>query len=142
MYIGLYRKPGFIAAAVLGLYFIVTVILDRVGIITYYTDVPYLEFFLGLVFLIGPTLVLLASLKQLKSNPSFDHEVTYTFGETGILVQGLTFRTELQWTHIIKWKEIDKFLLLYHSKKMGSFVDKTKLSSEQLQFIKSKVKAK
>lgn len=45
-------------------------------------------------------------------------------------------------SHIIKRKEINKFLILYHNKKFGNFIDKTKLTNEQLQFIKSKIKGK
>ena len=54
-------------------------------------------------------------------------------------VEGKTFKGEFLWTHIIKQKETGKFLILYHTKRMGNFVDKTKLTPEQLQFIKSKV---
>lgn len=57
-------------------------------------------------------------------------------------IQGFTFKGEFEWAHIIKREEIKNFLILYHSKKMGNFIDKTKLTSEQLQFIKSKVRAK
>ena len=55
-------------------------------------------------------------------------------------VQGLTFKGEFVWAHIIKQKEIGNFLILYHSKKMGNFINKTKLTSDQLQFIKTKVR--
>ncbi|WP_188934566.1 YcxB family protein [Puia dinghuensis] len=142
MYIGLYRKPVFIAACILGVYYFVTVILDRLKIITYYSSTPYLEIFLCLFLLLLPTLIVLASLRQLRSNPSFQHEITYTIGENGITIQGLTFKGEFQWAHVIKRKEINKFLILYHSKRMGNFIDKTKLTAEQLQFIKSKVKGR
>jgi hypothetical protein len=59
-----------------------------------------------------------------------------------VKVQGLTFRGEFLWAHIIKQKEINKYLILYHSKKMGNFIDKTRLTADQLQFIKSKVRGK
>ncbi len=57
-------------------------------------------------------------------------------------VQGLTFKGEFVWAHIIKQKEIANFLILYHSKKAGNFIDKTKLTLDQLQFIKTKVGSK
>ena len=142
MFLGLYRKPGFIAASILGFYFLVTIVLDHFKIITYYSDTPYLEIFLGLFLLLSPTLIVLVSVRQFRSNPSFQREMTYTFSENGVIVQGLTFKGEFQWAHVIKRKEINNFLILYHSKKVGNFIDKTKLTTEQLQFIKSKVKGK
>ena len=57
-------------------------------------------------------------------------------------VQGITFKVEFLWAHIIKQRELNKFLILYHGKKMGNFIDKTKLTYDQVKFIKSKVKRK
>jgi hypothetical protein len=142
MFIGLYRKPAFIAATVLGLYYIVTIILDHLKIITFYSDTPYLEISIGIFLLLFPSLIVLASLRQLRSNASFQHDIIYTFGEDGMKIQGLAFKGEFQWAHVIKRKEINQYLILYHSKKMGNFIDKTKLTVEQLQFIRSKVKGK
>lgn len=79
---------------------------------------------------------------QFKSNPSFQSDIAYTFNEDGIVIQGTTFKSEVSWAHIIKQKEIGEFLILYHSKKFGNFIDKSKLSSEQLLFIKSKTTKK
>lgn len=142
MFLGLYRKPGFIAAAIFGIYFLVTIVLDHFKIIAYYSETPYLEIFLGLFLLLFPSLIVLASVRQFRSNPSFQHEMTFTFGEDGYKVQGLNFKGEFQWAHIIKRKEIKDFLILYHNKRAGNFIDKTKLTTGQLQFIKSKVKGK
>ena len=139
MFIGLYKKPGFILATLLGLYFITTILLDHFNIISYYSDMPYFELCCGLFLLLGPTLITIIAVRQFISNPSFKSDVKYTFGEKGVAIEGLTFKGEFLWTHIIKQKEVSKFLILYHSKKMGNFIDKTKLTLEQLQFIKSKV---
>lgn len=142
MFLGLYRKPGFIAAGILGLYFLVTIVLDHFKIIAYYSDTPSLEIFLGLFLLLFPSLIVLASVRQFRSNPSFQNEMTFTFSEDGYMVQGLNFKAEFQWAHIIKRKEITYFLILYHNKRAGNFIDKTKLTTGQLEFIKSKVKGK
>jgi hypothetical protein len=104
MFFGLYRKPGFIAASIFGVYFIVTVILDHFKRITYYSSTPYFEIFIGLFLLLSPTLIVLFSLRQLRSNPSCQHEIIYTFSGDGIMVQGHTFKQEFQWAHIIKSK--------------------------------------
>lgn len=142
MFLGLYKMPGFILATFLGLYFIVTVILNYFNIISFYTDTPYFEIWCGLFFLLSPALIVIISVRQFLSNPSFANEITYTFSENGMRVQGLTFKGEFVWAHIIKQKEIANFLILYHSKKAGNFIDKTKLTLDQMQFIKTKVGSK
>ncbi len=139
MIIGLYKKPVFIVTTIYGLYLLITVILDHFKVMNYYFERPYLEIFGGLFLLLAPILITLIAVKQFTSNPNFQNNIKYTFGDNGITVKGQTFKAEFLWAHIIKQKEISKFLILYHSKKMGNFIDKTKLSAEQLQFIKSKV---
>ena len=138
-FLGIYKKPGFIIGTILGLYFIVTVILNYFRVINFYIDTPYFEIICGLFLLLSPTLIVIISVRQFISNPSFQHDIIYTFSENGMAVQGLTFKGEFVWTHIIKQKEIGNFLILYHSKKTGNFIDKSKLTLDQLQFIKSKV---
>ena len=139
MFVGLYKKPGFIIVTILGLYFVTTVILDYFKIVSFYTDTPYFEIICGLFFLFSPTLIVIISVRQFISNPSYQHDIKYTFSENGMTMQGLTFKGEFVWTHIIKQKEIGKFLILYHSKKTGNLIDKSKLTFDQLQFIKAKV---
>lgn len=142
MFIGLYKKPAFIVATLLGLYLITTVVLDYLNIINYYSDIPLFEIICGTFLLLAPTLIVLIAVRQFTSNPSFQNDMTFTFGESGVAIQGLTFKSEFLWTHIIKQKELSKFLILYHNKKFGNFIDKTKLTTEQLNFIKSKVRQK
>jgi hypothetical protein len=142
LYTGLYRKPGFIIITILGVYYMVTALLDQLEIINFYSGIPYPEFFVGLFALLFPSLLVMASLRQLRSSPSFQHEMVFTFGENGMKVQGLNFKGEFQWAHLTKRKEFGKFLILYHSKKMGNFLDKTKLTGDQLEFIRSKVRSK
>jgi hypothetical protein len=139
MFVGLYKKPAFILSAVLGLYLIATVILDYLRIIDYYNETPLFEIICGAFLLLAPSLILLIALRQFASNPSFQNDMTYTFRDSGFAVQGLTFKSEFLWAHIVKQKELGKFLILYHTKKFGNFIDKTKLTADQLSFIKSKV---
>lgn len=140
MFVGLYRKPGFILATVLGLYFAITVILDYLNTIDWYSETPTFEIACGAFLLLAPTLIVFIAVRQFASNPSFQNEIIYTFSDNGVASQGLTFKSEFLWTHIIKQKELGKFLILYHNKKFGNFIDKTKLTTEQLNFIKSKVR--
>ena len=139
MLIGLYKKPVFIISAIVGLYLLTTVTLDYLNVINYYSDTPYFEFFGGLFMLLTPSLITLMAVRQFNSNPNFQHNIKYTFSDSGITVEGSTFKGEFLWAHIIKQKEISNFIILYHSKKMGNFIDKNKLTKEQFQFIKAKV---
>lgn len=139
MLIGLYKKPVFILTTIYGLYLLATIILNHFKVIIYYPEIPYLELFGGLFLFLAPVIITLMAVKQFTSNPSFRNNIKYTFSDNKMTVEGHTFKGEFLWAHIIKQKEISKFLILYHSKRMGNFIDKTKLTTEQLQFIKAKV---
>lgn len=138
MLIGLYKKPGFILTTIFGIYYLVGLISGSFTAMGYYNEI-YFEIFIGLFILFAPLLITAISVRQFNSNPSFKKEVEYTFGENGIHIQGVTFKAEYSWAHIIKQKEIGDFLILYHSRKNGNFIDKEKLTLDQLEFIKSKV---
>jgi hypothetical protein len=142
MFFGLYKKPSFILTGIFGLYLTATVVLNYFQIINYYTDTPYLEMFCGLFLLLAPTLITVISVIQFKSNPNLLIGIKQTFSDKGMICEGPTFKGDFLWTHFIKQKEIGKFLILYHSKRMGSFIDKTKLTKEQLEFIKTKANQK
>jgi len=137
--IGLYKKVGFIISTIVGLYLLITVILDYSKVINYYSDTPYYEFFCGLFILIAPLLITIISVGQFNSNLSFQNSIKYTFSDMGMTVEGTTFKGEFLWEHIIKLKEVSNFLILYHTKTTGNFIDKSKLTKEQLQFIRTKV---
>lgn len=138
MFIGLYKKPKFIICSIVGLYLLITVLLNYLNVINYYAGIPLFEIIGGLFLLLVPSLIVLMAVSQFKSNTNFQNDITYSFSEDGILIQGTTFKSEISWIHIIKQKEISKFLVLYHTKKFGNFIDKSKLTKEQLLFIKLK----
>jgi hypothetical protein len=139
MFIGLYKKPAFILCAVVGLYLLITVFLDYLEVINYYDTKPLFEVFGGAFLVLAPTFIVIISVRQFRSNPSFQNDIRYTFGDDGIMMQGITFKSEVSWPHIIRQKEIAGFLILYHTKKFGNFIDKSKLSEDQLLFIKAKI---
>lgn len=138
MLIGLYRKPVFILTTLFGIYYIIGLATGYFTPIGYDNEI-YFEFLMGLFILFAPLIITMISVKQFNSNPSFKNDMKYTFSEIGMSVEGITFKGEFTWKHIIKEKEISNFLILYHSAKMGNFIDKTKLNPEQLKFIKDKV---
>jgi hypothetical protein len=139
MFRGLYQKPSFILATLYGLFMAATVILDHLESIEYYTYRPIWEIICIIILLSAPALIVLISVRQFTLNPNFQHDISYTFGDGGVSAQSLTCKSEFMWSHIIKQKEIGKFLILYHTQKAGNFIDKTKLTAEQLEYIKSKI---
>lgn len=139
MLVGLYKKPVFILGILLGLYLLTMILLDYLGIVDYYNDKSLLTITFGLFLLAAPALLALIAVRQFTSNPNFQHDAVYTFGDGGVTIKCLTFKSELLWTHIIKQKEMGKFLVLYHTKRAGNFIDKTKLTLDQLNFIKAKI---
>jgi hypothetical protein len=132
---GLYRRPATIIMGILG----VMILLLGLRIIPFFDDISYIEIIIVLYLLLLPAITVLRFLYLTRSNPRSLDERTYTFGESGFKVLAPTCTSEFQWVHIIKKREIDKFLILYQSKHSGYFIDKTKLTSEQLEFIRSKV---
>jgi len=139
MFIGLYKRPGFIIAAIFGLYLLTTSVLSYFNVITFYAYSPLIDAIIGLFLLSAPLLIVLLSVNQVKSNSNLLSDMTYTFTDEGMTVTGITFKSEFSWEHIIKLKEIRQFLILYHTKRFGNFIDKSKLTPEQLLFIKSKI---
>src|SRR5215469_15136143 len=126
----LYKKPQFIIATLFGLFLITIVILNYLRIINYSSEVPYTELFGGLFILIAPCVIALLTARGIYSNASLKHEISYTFLNDGIAVKGLTFESFLKWEHIIKQKQTKRYVLLYHSKRLGNFIDKSKLTPD------------
>ena len=124
--LGLYRKPAFILIQLFAIYLLIC-------------DNSYI---LGIFFILSPVIITLIAVNQYKFNVNFKSSIKYTFCENGMNVEAPTCKSEFTWTHIIKHKQISNFLILYHSNRMGNFIDITKLSAEQLKFIKDKVAEK
>jgi hypothetical protein len=139
MFVGLYKKLYYIIVTIFGLCLLTISALGAFSTINFNVYSPLTDAILGLFLLLSPSLIVLLALSQIKSNPSFLKNITYTFTDEGVTVTGMTFKSEFLWEHIIKEKEIGKFLILYHTKKSGNFIDKSKLTPEQLLFIKTKV---
>jgi len=142
MFVGLYKKPYYILATIFGFGLLTISVLGFFTTINLDIYSPMTDAILGLFLLLSPLLIVLLALNQIKSNPSFLKDITYKFTDEGMAVTGTTFKSEFLWEHIIRQKEIGKFLILYHTKKLGNFIDKSTLSHDQLLFIKSKITKK
>jgi hypothetical protein len=83
LYAGLYKKPAFILATLLGLYLVTTIFVDYFKFINYYQETPIYDVAIGAFLLLAPSLIVLISIRQFISNPSFQNDMTYTFGDRG-----------------------------------------------------------
>ena len=140
--IGAYKRPAFVFVSFFGLYLLTTVILDHLKIIDYYRDSLPIEFFIGLLFLFFPGIIALSAVRHFNSNPAFRGVIKHSFSDTSVAVEGEMHKSEYAWSCIVKQKEMGKFLVLFQSAKHGLFIDKTKMTEEQLEFIKAKVAKK
>ncbi|WP_333666573.1 YcxB family protein [Flavobacterium sp.] len=123
VFLGLCRKPAFILIQLSAIYLLIY-------------DESYI---LGTFFILSPVIITLIAVNQYKSSVSFRSDIKFTFGENGMRVEAPTYKSEFTWKHILKHKQISNFLILYHSNRMGNFIDTRKLNAEQLKFIKDKV---
>jgi len=138
VFMGLYRRPGYIFMTIAG----VVLILGGFKLIPFYTTDPYLEIFIGLYFLLFPLIITWRFLRQFRSTQRLEDEITYTFSEAGVNVRTPASQGDYPWPEFLKRKEIGKFLILYYDKNIGTYVDKTQLTAAQLEFIRSKVRGK
>lgn len=142
MLIGLYKKPSFIVIALFGFYFDALLLLDYLGYIIYETTNWYLDLFYGIFFPLFPLLITIMVVIQGNSNETLRSAMKYTFDENGMTAEGANCKSEYLWPYFIKKREINHFILLYHTQKFGSYIDKRMLTPEQLEFIKSRIKKK
>jgi YcxB-like protein len=142
LYTRVYKNPFLIIITLIGAFLLMLLILNFFGIVGYDSKSPYIDLVMSFFLLLTPVITVLTVAKVYYSNPSLQHEITYIFGEEGISVKGLNFENVLKWPYMIKLKETKKYLLLYSSKKLVNFIAKDKLTEQQIQFIKSKIKNK
>lgn len=136
LYFELYKKPLYILATFLGIYLLFNEIFKIIN----HSNVSIFYILCGLFLILSPTLIVNISVKKFLSNPSFQSNLIFTFNDQGFKVKGLTFDSTFLWSHILKYKETKHYLILYHQNKAGNFIEKSTLSLEQLEFIKSKIK--
>src|SRR6516225_5046185 len=89
LFILLYRKQGIVYTSIFGL----LIVLGGLKIIPFYSDATFLETLVGLYLLLLPTITVLRSLKEVRSTSGIQDEMTYTFNESGLIVQGSSHKT-------------------------------------------------
>jgi len=106
---------------------------------TLVTKKDYIAYLITTLYKKPLTIITFILSAKFNAIPSMKHEIVYTFSEDLIVIKASTCDSTMQWSHFIKVRETKKFLLLLATKRTASLVDKTKLTQEQIQFIKSKI---
>lgn len=138
LYKTLYKKPYYISATMLGIYFLATGIADAFAN-KFNGGVFSMELLAGFFCLLIPTVNILIARKNTFANPAIQKPITYQFSDAGIVIKGDTFDGNFTWPHIINLKEEGGFLLLFVNRKTANFIKTDGLTAEQIDFIKSKV---
>ena len=132
----IYKRPLTIIMFFVGLYMLLMV--ARPSLFGYPTS-PVSNLVFGLFLVLNPFIITFILSAKFNAIPSMRHEIVYTFSEDLIVIKASTFDATMQWSHFIKLRETKRFLLLQSSKRTASLIDKTKITQEQIQFIKSKI---
>lgn len=80
--------------------------------------------------------------QQYNTSTILKGSLRFVFDDEKISFQGDGIEGAYDWNKIIKYAEMKHFLLLYFSARQISFLKTNGLTEEQLNFIKSKIKAK
>lgn len=139
VFFGYYKRTGIIFITIFGLYLVITAVLTYLEITPYYSGSPSVDLIEGMIFLSLVPLNTWRAVRQYGLNGNFQKGVTYTFSENDIKVETENFKGEYLWAYFVKQKESGKYLIVSHPKGTGILIDKTALTAEQLQFIRSKV---
>ena len=135
----LYRRPAVILCCLFGLVMLYESIWGEARISFFYPVPPALGILLGFLFVLYPTLIVLANWKRLLPSSRFGQEIIYSFSEDGYTATVAMKTVGQPWHRVIMQAEVGRWLIIYYTEKEVSLVDKRKLTDVQLQFIRSKI---
>lgn len=127
-----YKKPAIILIYLFSFYFLSRIIEGTASI-------PSFEFYYIIFSIIFPNLLVYLTLKKPGVKRYVYAPMQYTFTDDTVLIQGVDFKTELQWSAIKKVKEMKYLLFFKTSGTNGTLFDKSLLTAEEMEFIRGKV---
>lgn len=138
-----YQKPLMLLLLAAGLLMASYIIFHfmGVGIAATLESPSMLQIIFGVALLISPLLVVLQAKKSYSTQPRLHNPIAYTFTPTEVITEGKDFSGRTSWNNFTKRKEIGSFMLLFVSNTAAEILDKSNFTEEQLQFIRSMVKA-
>jgi hypothetical protein len=131
LYSQFYKKPAIILLHLFCFYFLSRIINGTASI-------PSFEFYYVIFAVIFPSLMIYLNLKKPGVQRYVYAPLQYTFSDETILIQGADFKTELKWSAIRNVKEMKQLLFFKTTRSNGTLFDKTLLTPEQMEFIRSK----
>ena len=90
-----------------------------------------------IVWFVGlPLLTRWSSARMLRTTPSFQGELEYSFTSAGMKVRSPVSSAEITWATFVRAVESKEFFLLFHNKQIASFLPKSAFGSadEQQEF--------
>lgn len=137
-----YKKPSSLIILCAG---ILCLILACTGFVTFKKEDLvrdcFILFFIVLN-LIMPFFLVRGADQQYNSSVILKAPIRYIFDEDKIAYQGNSIEGSYNWDIITRYSEMKNLLLLYFSAQQITFIKTDSLTEEQLNFIKSKIKAK
>jgi len=127
-----YKKPAIILIYLFSFYFLSRIINGT-------ASVPSFEFYYIIFSIIFPNLMVYLNLKKPGVKKYVYAPMQYTFTDDVVLIQGVDFKTELQWSAIKKVKVMKHLLFFKTSRTNGTLFDKSLLTAEEMEFIRGKV---
>ena len=89
---------------------------------------------LVIIWLVGlPLLTRWSSARMLRTTPSFQGELEYSFTTAGMKVRSPVSFAEITWATFVRAIETREFFLLFHNKQIASFLPKSAFGSTEEQ---------
>jgi len=85
---------------------------------------------LGLSVVVFAPLIIYYQTRQVyKSSKLFHENINYSIDNNSVKMNGVTFESELKWTHFYKIKETKNFFMLYQGKTIANLLDKKNMNN-------------
>jgi hypothetical protein len=141
IYILSYRKGWMIFITIIGLLMLLVTIIYLIGTASmlFGKDFnPWSDIFLAFLFLVAiPISIYFSARSNYLSTKRLQEPIEYELSNESIRMTGESFNSELNWEQAYKIEELKNWFLIYQSKRTANFIDKKKLSAEQIQQLRS-----
>lgn len=136
-----YRRPIMVLFTVVGGFMFVTAILFYLGFSRQFGQMPLVQLFLSVYFLVLlPLLIYFRSRKSYGTQSRVSERMSWTVDGEWIAIKGETFETKMTWDKIRQVVETKDVFLIYQSKVQANIVSKREMSPAQVQGFRDVVK--
>jgi hypothetical protein len=136
MYWLTYKKPWTIIITIIGLAMFILALLYFLGAHIAFEKPPFAQLAIGLIPIFLPITIYRSAKKSFSSNGRLQEKMTYEFTVDKIIINGETFKTEMDWTKLYKIQELKDWILIYNNKFNANIIPKESFGEELLEFKK------